>query len=179
LFHHRTKRMRVLQLLKIPYSALPDFFLLKIPLHLKILHNIIFSKNNAPYQDCTPTQPLQHHSTPRIPSPKSTLRTTSPSPQNPPPTQPLQHHSPPCIPSPKSTPQTTPSPQNPPTIQPLQHHSPPRVPSTKSLPQTTRPCPQNPPKAPKKHDADVNKPSTVLSSAIGKCFGNLQNYQHN
>jgi hypothetical protein len=28
-------------------------------------------------------------------------------------------------------------------------------------------------------DADVNKPSTVLSSAMGKCFGNLQNYQHN
>jgi hypothetical protein len=35
--------MRVLQLLKISYTALPNFLLLKIPLHLKILllHNLL------------------------------------------------------------------------------------------------------------------------------------------
>jgi hypothetical protein len=128
LFHRRTEGMRVLQLLKIPYAALPNF----APPSQNPPQTI------PPPEIAPSTQPLDHHSLVRH-SPHTTT------PQNPPTEQALQHHSPPCVAISSSLPHTTtPSPQNPSTEQSLQHHSP-HVHSPKSHPHTTPPSPQNPP----------------------------------
>jgi hypothetical protein len=88
-------------------------------------------------QNLPPAQALQHHSPPRVASPKSPPHTTPHSLQNSPPTQPLEYHSLLC-PSLKSPPHTTP-PQNLLTEQTLQHHFPQHVHSPKSPPHTTPP----------------------------------------
>jgi hypothetical protein len=98
--------MRVLQLLKIPYAAVPDL------LHLKILHKLPLQPKNPPS-----TQPLGHHSPhcspPHVHSRMSPPHTTPPL-QNLPTEPALQHRSHPYVHSPKSPPHTIPPPQNPP-----------------------------------------------------------------
>jgi hypothetical protein len=161
--------MRVLQLLKIPYAAVPDLLL-----HLKILHKLPLQPKNPPS-----TQPLGHHSPhcspPHVHSPKSPPHTTPPL-QNLPTEPALQHRSHPYVHSPKSPPHTIPPPQNPPTEQALQHHSSPHVHSPKSPPHTIPPL-QNPPNAPKKQDAIVDEARKDPKTVVEKFYDCLKNYE--
>jgi hypothetical protein len=95
-----------------------------------------FPPHITPLQNSPPTQPLEHHSLLHQSPPHTTILSS----QNPPTEQALQHLSSPRIVVSKSPPHTTPALQNPPPTQPLKHHSSLR----QSPPHITTP-PQNPP----------------------------------
>jgi hypothetical protein len=160
--------MRVLQVLKIPYAALPDLLLHlkilhKLSLVLKIhhLHNLLSIILQSPLniillhmfilQYLLTLPLLKIHQLNKLISivllhlfiPPKSPHTTPPL-QNPPFEQALQHRSPPHAHSQKSPPHTTSPLQNPAIEQALQHQSPTHFHSPKSPPHTTPPL-QNPP----------------------------------